>query len=365
MRTLHVGRPNLGSEELFLALVDEIFTSRQLTNDGPLVKLFEARLSRFLQVEHVVAVANATLGLEILVHALNMTKDVIVPSFTFIATPNAVSWCGGRPVFADAAPGSFVVDPYHVEDLITSRTSGIIGVHTFGQPCDVKALGNIAERYNVPLIFDAAHALGCTHNGQRLGGSGDAEVFSFHATKVINSFEGGAITTNDPNLATTCRQMRNFGITGYGQTANLGINAKMSEVHAAMGIVSLEKYDEIVRHNQAVWRMYRQGLDDVDGVYLIPHHPDEQTNYHYVVLEVKEGRDTLWEYLHAHDILARRYFHPGCHRLVPYALSNPDLSLPRTEVLCDHLLCLPTGQDVTARDVERVCEVIKEGLCSV
>jgi len=182
MKTLHVGRPNLPNEELFLSLVDEIWESVWLTNDGPLVQLFEERLAEFLGVRHVIAVANATLGLEILVHALDMTKDVIMPAFTFVATPHAVSWCGGRPVFADIAPGTFSIDPDHVESLITNRTSGIIGVHTFGHPCDVAPLQDIADRYKVPLIFDAAHAFGCTYKGTTIGSFGDAEVFSFHAT---------------------------------------------------------------------------------------------------------------------------------------------------------------------------------------
>ena len=358
MKTLHVGRPNLPNEELFLSLVDEIWESVWLTNDGPLVQLFEERLAEFLGVRHVIAVANATLGLEILVHALDMTKDVIMPAFTFVATPHAVSWCGGRPVFADVTPGAFAIDPDHVESLITSRTSGIIGVHTFGRPCDVAPLQDIADRYKIPLIFDAAHAFGCTYEGAKIGSFGDAEVFSFHATKVINCFEGGAITTNDPDLALTCRQMRNFGID-RGQVENLGINAKMSEVHAAMGLCSLEVYPSFAGGGRALWEMYQRRLKHIPGICL--YLPSD--NYHYVVMEVKRGRDFLWQYLHDHDILARRYFNPGCHHLPPYANTFPTPLLSETNQLCNHILCLPTGQQMTLGDVDRVCKVIKEGLC--
>jgi dTDP-4-amino-4,6-dideoxygalactose transaminase len=361
VKTLHVGYPNVGDELLYLCLMDEVIETRRLTNDGPVVKLFEDRLAEFLDVEHVVAVANATLGLEILVRALDMDKDVIVPSFTFIATPNAVTWCGGRPVFADVAPDELTIDPRHVERLVTKRTSGIVGVHTFGHPCKVDELQVLADSYNVPLIFDAAHALGCSYKDQKIGHFGRAEVFSFHATKVVNSIEGGAIATSDPDLAATCRQMRNFGIE-RGEVVNLGINAKMSEVHAAMGLVNLAHYDEIVEHNEEMWGIYEKGLADVDEAWLIQPHDGHRHNYHYVPVYVREYRDTLWEYMRARDILVRRYFHPGCHRLMPYVASDPDVVLPKTEWLTEHILCLPTGQGVDESDVHRVCDAIKEAL---
>lgn len=338
---LHVGKPNIGDRDLFYRMLDNILDSGRLTNDGPMVKTLESIFCDIVEVEHAIAVSNATRGIEIATRALNMDREVLMPSFTFIATPNALTWQRATPKFVDTLPNDYTIDPSEVERAIGKRTSGIVAVHTFGKLCQARELRKIAGAYELPIVYDAAHALGCPGAARH----GNASVFSLHATKVANSFEGGVITTNDPDLADTCRLMRNFGIVGYGETATLGINAKMSEVHAAMGIVSLISLDEWIEHNMWVWGQYRMRLGDIVK-------PTGE-NYHYVVIEV-ENAEGLTHHLHKRNILARRYFHPGCHHQLPYSALDPDLALKNTEELCERVVCLPTGTSIGMEEVERV-----------
>ena len=223
----HVGRPNVGDREAFITRVNHILDSRWLTNDGAMLKLFEKKIAAFLGVKHCVVVCNGTVALEIVAQALGLTGEVIMPSFTFIATAHALQWLGITPVFCDVVQGGIHIDAGKAVQLITPRTSAIVGVHTFGQACNVDALQRVADRHGLKLLFDAAHAFGCSYRGGMIGRFGDCEVFSFHATKVTNSFEGGAIVTDDDGLVARCRRMRNFGFENYEQY-RLGINGKMS-----------------------------------------------------------------------------------------------------------------------------------------
>src|SRR5215471_3374342 len=215
---LHVGRPNIGNRERFEERVGEILDNRWLTNNGPYVKKFEQRIADFVGVKHCVAMCNATVALEIAIRASGMFGEVIVPSFTFIATANALEWQGITPVFCDIDPATYNLNPDLVEELITPRTTGILPVHVFGRACDIARLSEIARRRDLKLLFDSAHAFGCSYKGQMIGRFGNAEVFSFHATKFLNSLEGGAIVTNDDELAKRLRLMKNFGFTNYDQT---------------------------------------------------------------------------------------------------------------------------------------------------
>ena len=223
---LHVGRPNIGDREKFLAAASQIFENRWLTNNGPFVQQFEAELARFLGVKHCLTINNATIGLEIAMRALGLSGEVIVPSFTFIASAHALHWLGITPVFGDIDPETHTLDPARVEALITPRTTGIMGVHLWGRPCEVEVLQEIADRYNLKLLYDAAHAFGCSAYGKMIGHFGNAEVFSFHATKFFNTFEGGAVVTNDDDLAAKIRLMKNFGFAGYDKVIYVGTNGK-------------------------------------------------------------------------------------------------------------------------------------------
>src|SRR4051812_43433274 len=242
---------------------------RWLTNDGPFVQEFEKKICEFIGVRHCVAMCNATIALEIAARALELKGEVIVPSFTFIATAHALSWQEITPVFCDINPVTHNLDPIKVEQMITPRTSGIIGVHTWGRSCDVDALAEVARRHKVKLMFDAAHAFGCSYKGRLLGAFGEAEVYSFHATKFLNTFEGGAVVTNNDELAKKMRLMKNFGFAGYDNVIHPGTNGKMCEVSAAMGLTGLESFDTFVETNRANYDEYRRALSNISGVSLM------------------------------------------------------------------------------------------------
>lgn len=361
----HVGRPNIGSREHLLARINDLLDRRWLTNDGPYVRELEAGLSAFLGVKHCIAICNATVALEIAARALELHGEVIVPSFTFVATAHALQWQEITPIFCDIDPLTHNIDPQKVENLITPRTSGILGVHVWGRACDVESLQSIANRRNLRLLFDAAHAFACSHQGKMIGSFGDAEVFSFHATKFFNTFEGGAVTTNNNALAQKLREMRNFGFAGLDTVIKLGINGKMSEISAAMGLTSLESLDEFIAVNYRNYQVYQQGLKNIPGIFLVEFDENEKCNYQYVVIEVDEGisrlsRDVLIKILQAENVLARRYFYPGVHQMEPYHSYYPNagLLLPETGKLTRKVLQLPTGTAIGEDEIRYICQLI-------
>src|SRR4029450_326212 len=363
---VHVGRPNIGNRVALLERISGLLDRKWLTNDGPQVQKFEKRICQLIGVKHCVAVCNATVGLEILAKAMGLSGEVILPSFTFIATAHALRWHGVTTAFSDVDSTTHNIDPLRVEQLITGRTTGIIGVHLWGRPCGVEALEEIAQRHRLKLLFDAAHAFGCSHNHRMIGNFGNAELFSFHATKILNAFEGGAVVTNDDELAAKIRLMRNFGFSDYDMVTSLGINGKMSEASAAMGLTSLESLDNFIDVNRRNYHLYRQKLARVPGISLSHYQEDEKCNYQYVVIEIDEpvtgvSRDILNDILWAENVLVRRYFYPGCHRMEPYRTDYPQagLRLPQTERLAKKILCLPTGSAVNSGEISVICELIE------
>lgn len=363
---LHVNRPNFGNRETFVDRLDGMLENRRFTNDGPLVQELESRLAEYFAVKHCVATSSGTGALGLIARALRLTGEVIVPSFTFIATPNSLAWQGLKPVFCDIDRETLNIDPIQCEKLITDRTTAILGVHLWGKPCDTANLSQIASRHGLRLFFDAAHAFGCTHEGRRLAGFGDAEAFSFHATKVFHTLEGGAVTTNDDAIAEQVTLMRNFGFADYDKTALLGTNAKMCEACAAVGLANLESVDTFFEENRRTHELYREGLEGVAGLTLRACAGRETHSHHFVVTELSEGeaglsRDEMIRLLHAENILARRYFYPGSHRLEPYASIAPDVGgrLPNTNWAARRALILPAGGGLTSGEVERVCEIIR------
>jgi dTDP-4-amino-4,6-dideoxygalactose transaminase len=330
------------------------------------VKEFEARISEFLGVKHCIAMCNGTVALEIAIRGLGMKGEVIVPSFTFVATAHSLQWQEITPVFCDIDPRTHTLDPKQVERMITPRTTGIIGVHLWGQPCDMAALEDIGRRRGLKLLYDASHAFGCSWNGQRIGSFGEAEVFSFHATKFFNTFEGGAIVTNDDDLARRLRLMKNFGFEGYDNVTYLGTNGKMSEIAAAMGLNGLEDIEDFVEINKRNFKCYQNELSEIPGIRLLRYNESEDCNYQYIVTEVDDqdagvSRDQLIEVLHAENVVARRYFYPGCHRLEPYRSLFPHagLLLPETERVAARVLILPTGSAIGPEQIAKVCDVLR------
>lgn len=351
-RQVYVGRPNIADKAEILDRFAEVLDRGWLSNAGPNVRCLEDRIASLLGVKHVICACNGTVALEIAIKAAGMTGEVIVPSFTFIATAHALQWQEITPVFCDIDPATHNIDPAQVERLITPRTSGIIGVHLWGRCCDVEALQATADRNGLTLMFDAAHAFRCSHRGKWIGGFGRAEVFSFHATKFFNTLEGGAVATNDDDLARRIRLMKNFGFTGYDRVSHIGTNGKMNEISASIGLAGLEVIDSFVAVNRANYETYRHGLQ-IPGVHLVDYPDGETHNYQYVAVEIDEqeaglSRDELVAILHAENVLARRYFYPGCHRMEPYRsyFPNAGLLLTNTDALADRILCLPTGTGI-------------------
>jgi dTDP-4-amino-4,6-dideoxygalactose transaminase len=367
---LHVGYPNIGNRAALFDRINDILDRRWLTNMGPYSQEFERRVESLLGVKHCVAMCNGTVALEIAIRALGLRGEVIVPSMTFIATVHALQWQEVTPIFCDIAPGEFHVDPARVERLITPRTTGIIGVHLWGRPCEVDSLTAIADRWNLKLLFDAAHAFGCTHNGRMVGNFGQAEVFSFHATKCLNTFEGGAIVTNDDELAAKIRLMTNFGFGGTDKVIYIGTNGKMNEVSAAMGLTSLDDLSAFIDVNRRNYYSYVKELTGIRGLRLLMYDEKEANNYHYIVLEIDEAvtslsRDQLVDILKAENVLARRYFYPGCHNMEPYRSYFPlsSLWLQETERMAKRVLVLPTGAAVDADAIQTISRIIRLAVC--
>jgi dTDP-4-amino-4,6-dideoxygalactose transaminase len=369
-RPLHVGRPNVPNREIFNQLVNDMFDRKWFTNSGPLTKLFQKHLESLLKVRHCIPLCNGTIALELACRALELKGEVIVPSFTFIATAHALKWQEITPVFCDIRESDFTIDSTKIEELITSRTTGIVGVHTYGNPCADMEIERIAQKYNLKVVYDAAHAFMNKVNDFPIGGLGNVSVFSFHATKFFNTFEGGAITTNDDELAEKIRLMMNFGFAGKekDRVDYIGTNGKMTEICAAMGIAMLNRIHEIRDINERNFNNYTDNLSGIPGITLVqpPEHLT-QPNWQYVIVTVNAeqfgiSRDTLISVLEAENVLARRYFYPGCHKMKPYVDEFPNKGriLPVTDRVASMVISLPTGESVREDDIKVICNLIRE-----
>ncbi|TCO60805.1 DegT/DnrJ/EryC1/StrS family aminotransferase [Actinocrispum wychmicini] len=371
---LHVGRPNIGDRARLRERIEGALDRHYLSN-GPLVVEFERKIAEVAGTEHAIAVCNATIGIQVAVKALGLGPgdEVIIPTFTAPPTAHALSWIGLVPVFSDVDEDTGNIDPAHAEKLIGPNTRAIMGVHIFGRPCAIDDLTALGEQYGLPVLFDAAHAIGNTYRGRAIGGFGIGEIFSFHATKYINSFDGGAIVTNDKQYADRVRAMRNYGIPADRQPytvdsiVSLGTNAKLSEPSAAMGLTGLEDMERFAEINRRNYERYVVELAGVPGIRLLSQLDNERANHQYVAIEIDPhaagtDREGMYDALVARNVLVRRYFYPTCHQLEPYR-GAPDvharLPLPRAETLADRVLALPTGTAVGLEEVAKVCEIIR------
>jgi dTDP-4-amino-4,6-dideoxyglucose len=364
---LHVGRPNVGDREAVLRGIGEAIDDRWLSNNGAKLLAFERRLSEQLGGLHCVATCNATLGLQIALRALGVEGEVVLPAFTFVATAHAVAWERLTPVFADVEPETLCMGSAEAAARIGPTTGALLGVHLWGRSADPQGLERLARERDLPLVFDAAHALGCSRDGRPLASFGDAAVLSFHATKVANAFEGGAVVTAKAGVAERVATMRNFGFVDEDEIVGLGTNAKMSEAAAAMGLASLDSLEDFLAANRRNYRAYEEGLAGIPGVRLLPLEP-ERVNCHHITIAVDPAaagldRDALRRVLVAENVLARRYFYPGCHRVPPYDESQVP-ALPITDAALATCLSLPTGTAVSAEDVARIGEIIRLAVAS-
>ncbi len=343
-----------------------IFERQYYTNQGPLVNLLEERLAARLQVRHAICVTNATIGLSMVAEALEVGARVIVPAFTFIATAQSLLWTGRMPVFCDVDPQTHHLDVVHLKQLLEEGADAILAVNLWGGACSVHEIEALARRYGVPLYFDSAQAFGSTVRGRPIGGFGRAEVFSFHATKMMNTTEGGCITTNEDVVAERLRNIRSsYGIrkmVPVDRTAN----GRMSEAQAAIGLLSLDVVDSRMARNRDLHDAYRSELAGLPGLKILAPQNVDSSNYQYLICEIEEpefgmSRDELHRALHAENIVARRYFTPGIHRAPPFStlIRVSEEALPKTDRLCATVLQLPLGARVRPADVGLVCEKIR------
>ncbi|NDQ55800.1 MAG: DegT/DnrJ/EryC1/StrS family aminotransferase [Acidipila sp.] len=348
--------------ESFVEAVRQVLSSRMLTN-GARVRDFEEAASAYLGTPHCVAVSSCTSGLLLALRALELSGEVILPSFTFYATAHSVLWNGLKPVFADCDPDTFCISPADVSNKLTSRTAAILAVHMYGHPADVEALQKIAGERGIPLIFDAAHAFGSKFNGQRVGGFGTSEVFSFSPTKLLVAAEGGLVTTRDGALARKLRAGRNYGDAGNYDPEMAGLNARMSEIHAALARLGLDGIDDRIARRNEIRLRYESRLGDLPGIKFQQIRPGYSTtckDFSVLVDEAEFGapRDWLYEALTLENIQVRRYFWPPVHRQKLYRTLWDGSPLPVTDHVSGRILSLPIYSSLSDATVDKVSDAI-------
>ncbi len=363
MKTINVTRPSMPGFEEYLEEIKDIWDSRQLTNMGAKHRKLEEKLAGYLKVPNVVLFANGHLALESVLRAFNLTGEVITTPFTFASTTHAIVRSGLEPVFCDINPRDYTIDPDMLESLITDKTSAIVPVHVYGNVCQVERIARLAEQYNLKVIYDAAHAFGVTVDGVGIGNFGHASMFSFHATKVFNTIEGGAVTFCDAALRPILESLKNFGITSPDQVEYVGGNAKMNEFQAAMGLCNLRHVEAQIAGRKAVAERYQERLHGVGGIRLpVPQQGQGVTgNYaYYPVLfeDYKESRNQVFEKLKAQGIHARKYFYPLTNSLKCYRGRFDPAQTPVAGYVADGVLTLPLYPDLQAEEVDRICDVI-------
>ena len=363
---VHVGQLNLPSWERFEEAFSGIFARRYFTNHGPLVRELDQRLAGYLGVRNVVCVTNGTVALMVACKALDLHGEVIVPSFTFPATVQALSWAGLTPVFCDIDAHTHNISAALAEPLISPRTCAILGVHVWGRACDPAGLQRLCDARGIRLFFDAAHGLGCEHDGSSLATLGDVAIYSFHATKVFSSAEGGCLATNDDRLAERIRTVRNFHVAETFDRVPLRINGKMTEAQAAMGLLSLENLDDWILRNMELYRHYAEWDAKESVGAFVDYVGGQRSNHQYCMFDIDPARlgisrNQMLAVMRAENVLARRYFYPGVHRLTPYNSLSPDADrfLPATLTISERLLQLPLGAGIDLGTVDRITAIME------
>jgi dTDP-4-amino-4,6-dideoxygalactose transaminase len=363
----YVTQPFLPPIEEFLPYLQEIWDSKNLTNAGPFHQKFELALAQYLGVEHVSLFTNATIALITALQAMRLNGEVITTPYSFVATSHSLLWNGIKPVFVDIEPGSLNIDPKKIEAAITPLTTAIMPVHCYGRPCDVEAIGRIADNYNLKVIYDAAHAFGVRDERGSILRHGDLSILSFHATKVFNTFEGGAIISPDLKTKQRIDHLKNFGFIDEVTVVASGINGKMSEFNSALGLVQLKHIDAAIAARSRIDSFYRRYLNNVPGITCLDLPEQIRNNHSYFPVlidsEFRMSRDALYELLKQNQIYARRYFYPlisdfPMYRGLPSAQSS---NLPVASEAARQILCLPIFPDLNMRIVQRVVDIIARG----
>ena len=350
--------------EEYVAEIKDIWENRWLTNMGPKHNLLESRLREYLSVEQLSLFTNGHNALELVLQALGLSGEVITTPYTFASTTHAIVRNGCTPVFCDIDPVTFCMDPTRIEALITEKTSAIVPVHVYGNVCDVEEIERIARKHGLIVVYDAAHAFGVRYKGKGIGSFGDASMFSFHATKVFNTIEGGAVCYHAEELGRTLYQLRDFGIKDEETVDGVGSNAKMNEFVAAMGLCNLRHIGQEIEKRRKVAECYRKNLEGVKGIQLCPVQQDVQSNYSYFPIVIDEAsyglsRNEVFDALERNGIHARKYFYPITSAFDCFH-GKFDVNLTPVALRVSHrVLALPMYADLPLEDVERICAVIK------
>ncbi len=365
-KPFYITQPLLPDMDEFNELLKEIWASKQLSNNGNMVKQLERDLSSFLNTNYLSVFSNGTVALQLACKVLRLSGEVITTPFTFAATAHSLAWNNLKPVFCDIEDDSYNIDPDLIESLITQNTTAIMPVHVFGNPCKVKKIKQIADKYGLKVIYDAAHAFGVKVNGKPISDFGDISMFSFHATKIYHTIEGGALTYKDPNFKERADSLRNFGIRNSDNVIEPGTNGKLNEIQAAVGILLLKQVAEEIEARKEITNLYRQILDGIPGIITSKDIEGVSHNYSYFVIRVDKdeyglSRDELYEKLLEYNIIARKYFYPLCSNFQCYKdlPSSSKLKLPIANKISDMVLSLPLHGRMLNSDVEKICSIIK------
>ncbi len=363
---IYITQPLLPDIEEVYKMIETIWKSNQLSNNGNMVKQLERELAGFLGADYLSVFSSGTVALQLACKILRLSGEVITTPFTFAATVHSLALNNIKPVFCDIEDDTFNINPDHIEALITQNTTAILPVHVFGTPCNVEKIQNIADKYGLKVLYDAAHAFGVKVNEKTIASFGDISMFSFHATKVYHTIEGGALTFKDPNSKERGEALRNFGIRNTDNIAEPGTNGKLNEVQAAVGILLLKKVEDEIAKRKEITNAYRQLLKDVPGITVNKDTEGVTHNYPYFVIRIDKdeyglSRDEVYERLKEYNIISRKYFYPLCSNFQCYR-DIPSASESRLAVankIAEEVLSLPLYGRMTDSDVERICDIIK------
>lgn len=361
-KIIQVTKSSMPPFEEYIYEIKGLWESHWLTNMGEKHLELEDKLNDYLKTNNITLFTNGHLALECAIAALNLTGEVITTPYTFVSTTHAIVRNGLKPVFCDINPEDYTIDVTQIEELITEKTSAIIPVHVYGNVCNIEEIQKIADKHNLRVIYDAAHTFGVTVNGVGIGNFGDVSMFSFHATKVFNTIEGGALTYNNPKLQQVLNDIKNFGITSPETIEYVGGNAKMNEFQAAMGLCNLRHIDEEINKRKLIVDRYIENLSKIEGIILSKPQNGVNSNYAYfpVVFDgFKKDRNQVFEELKENNIIARKYFYPLTNAVECYQDEYNVDDTPVAKHIAEHVLTLPLYSDLRLEDVDRICEIIK------
>ncbi|MDD3723973.1 MAG: DegT/DnrJ/EryC1/StrS family aminotransferase [Bacteroidales bacterium] len=364
-KPIYVTQPSLPDLEEFIPYLREIWDNKILTNNGPMHKQLEKELAEFLGVPFISLFANGTLALVTALQALRITGEVITTPYSFVATTHSLWWNNIKPVFVDIESKFGNIDPDKIEAAITPKTTAIMPVHVYGNPCYVEKIQKIADIYGLRLIYDAAHAFGVKYKGGSILNYGDLSILSFHATKVFNTFEGGAIISHDSATKKRIDYLKNFGFAGETTIMAPGINSKMNEVQAAMGLLQLNSFDENIKKRKVVAETYRELLKDIKGISMLSEPEDTVSNYAYFPIFVNEieygmSRDALYEKMKQNNIYGRRYFYPLISEFSMYKglESSSHKNLPVAHKIANEVICLPIYSELEIKEIKEIVNIL-------